>query len=262
MNSKFFSNSVIGKIDRARQHLDALDSEVRMFIESEPYEIRHEVNTETNEKVVVFHPTRSIPWPLPYILGDLVHNLRSSLDHAVYELTIRHCGAPVRGSEFPVFDDRDKFQQYAPRKIRGLREITRTIIEQLQPYNLRKEGTRESILWWLHQLSIIDKHRTVHLCRIQASQAQIMFIRDVTFKSERGITQTIPGILADGAVLARWFPAGVADKEADTEVQIAIDIAMDETVVPSLAGQRIITVAEQLITCVEIVLGHLAEAES
>jgi hypothetical protein len=188
--------------------------------------------------------------------------LRSSLDDAVYELTLRHCGAPVTGSEFPVFDDRDKFQQNAPRKIRGLHESTRTIIEQLQPYNLRKEGTRESILWWLHQLSIIDKHRTVHLCRIQASQTQITFIRDVTFKSERGITQTFPGILTDGTLLASWFPAGVADTEPDTEVQIAIDLAMDETVVPSLAGQHIVSVAEQLIRCGEIVLRHLEEAEA
>jgi hypothetical protein len=75
MNSKIFSNSVIGKIERSRHHLNALESEVRTFIESEPYVIRHEVNTDTNEKMVVFHPTRSIPSPLPYILGDLVNKL-------------------------------------------------------------------------------------------------------------------------------------------------------------------------------------------
>jgi len=261
VNSKVFSDSVVGKIDRARHHLNALESEVRTFIESKPYEIRHEVNTDSKEKMVVFHPTRSIPSSLPYILGDLVHNLRSSLDHAVYELTLRHRGAPVKGSEFPVFVDRDNFQRNAPRKICGLRERTRTIIEQLQPYNLRKEGTTESILWWLHQLSIIDKHRTIHLCRIQASEAQITFSRDVTFDSEKGITQFLARILKDGTVLASWFPAGVADTQADTEVQIDIDIAMDETIVPNLAGQRIVGVAEQLIKCVEIVLRHLEEAE-
>ena len=67
--------------------------------------------------------------------------------------------------------------------------------------------------------------------------------------------------MKDGTVLASWFPAGVADTQADTEVQIDIDIAMDETIVPNLAGQRIVGVAEQLIKCVEIVLRHLEEAE-
>jgi hypothetical protein len=234
MNSQIFSDSVLAKIDRARHHLNSIESEVRTFIESKPYEIRHEVNTDTNEKMVVFHPTQSIPSTLPYILGDLVHNLRSSLDHAVYELTLRHYGAPVKGSEFPVFDDRGNFRQYAPRKIRGLRENTRSIIEKLQPYNLRKEGTTESVLWWLHQLSIIDKHRSIHLCRIQASKSYILFIRDVTLNPEKGITQTLPGILKDGTVLASWFPTGVADTEADTEMQIAIDIAMDETMFRTL----------------------------
>jgi hypothetical protein len=68
--------------------------------------------------------------------------------------------------------------------------------------------------------------------------------------------------LTDGTLLASWFPAGVADTEPDTEVQIAIDLAMDETVVPSLAGQHIVSVAEQLIRCGEIVLRHLEEAEA
>jgi hypothetical protein len=262
MDSRVFPDSVVGKIDRAKLHLNALESEVQTFIESKPYEIRHQVNTDPNEKMVVFLPTRPIPSTLPYVLGDLVHNLRSSLDHAVYELTLRHNGAPVKGSEFPVFDDRGKFREDAPRKIRGLRENTKSMIEKLQPYNLRKEGTTESVLWWLHQLSIIDKHRTIHLCRIQASESQVTFIRNVTFNAEKGITQALPGILRDGTVLARWFPVGVADAEADTEVQLSIDIAMDETIVPNLAGQRIVSVAERLVKCVEIIFDHLEETES
>jgi len=99
-------------------------------------------------------------WAL--LVGECVHNLRSALDHAVYE-----CSGPDApdGCQFPVFRD-DSYLSLPERakrgylyKVRGIKDDrVRAIIQTAQPWN-RKERPELHPLWVLHRLDIQDKHR-------------------------------------------------------------------------------------------------------
>lgn len=95
-------------------------------------------------------------------MGDMVHNLRSALDHAAYA-----CSGPTppKGCEFPIFRDRRYFdfpdtdKRGHLYKIRGIRnEAVRTLIERAQPWQ-DPVSPEKHALWVVHQLDIQDKHR-------------------------------------------------------------------------------------------------------
>jgi hypothetical protein len=120
------------------------------------------------------------------ISGDMVHNLRSALDHAVWQLVKVSGGQPGSWTYFPIYGNKDDFindvQQRAKKRGRGpLHGIEKggpiwTLIEKYQPYKNTelppwfKPPPADPIKWAarltplaiLSALSRIDKHRTIH----------------------------------------------------------------------------------------------------
>jgi hypothetical protein len=113
--------------------------------------------------------------PLPLwslILGDAVHNLRSSLDHIAYELALRGVKAkglsrkPDRRTAFPLQIDQNS-GQFDAALIDIVNQDVRKEIKRLQPYD------RRNCLWPLAELDIADKHHQLVLhdaaCRLRTS---------------------------------------------------------------------------------------------
>ncbi|MBV9452672.1 MAG: hypothetical protein JOZ19_00910 [Rubrobacter sp.] len=72
------------KVDRAKVRLSTLDKEVRSFLDSGAHEIQPKFDGQTGEVVIYVEPHEKPPileWSA--IIGDIVHNLRSALDHLV-----------------------------------------------------------------------------------------------------------------------------------------------------------------------------------
>jgi hypothetical protein len=106
-------------------------------------------------------------WTL--IVGEIMFNLRSALDHLVYQLHVRRFDGDVpadieKKSQFPIFDCAAKFRDNGLAYIQALDKPERETIRLLQPYDTREEGlyVRER-LGDLHALHNIDKHRQLHL---------------------------------------------------------------------------------------------------
>jgi len=128
-------------------------------------------------KISVSPPLKESP-PLRFsvICGDTVHNLRSALDHLVWQLVLSE-GRKRPGSRnfFPIYTDFDDFI----REVRSRKKKSRpgpleginpkgdawTFIEDLQPYKRRELGMdpRAHQLAVLNRLSNTDKHRTLHV---------------------------------------------------------------------------------------------------
>jgi hypothetical protein len=114
-------------------------------------------------------PTIEPAWAL--MAGEIMFNLRSALDHLVWELHVRHFkGRPIdqrieRASQFPIFDSADDFLSYGHRRIRSLSERDQRAIRLLQPYNRRNDkwSPLRRALRDLNALHNIDKHRKLHL---------------------------------------------------------------------------------------------------
>jgi hypothetical protein len=98
-----------------------------------------------------------LPPELPLIVGDAVHNARSSLDHLAWALA----SAPSRDTGFPIRDPARPvtFIEFTKRpQVQSMKASAIAKLERLQPYN-RTDGINP--LWWVNELDVADKHHLV-----------------------------------------------------------------------------------------------------
>lgn len=197
------------------------------------------------------------------IVGEMFYDLRSALDHAVYELTVLENGFPLDGTEFPVFDDERVFferqrngnptRRSGLYKIRGLRQQTQECIESLQPFRTRTSGTALPLTSLLHELNIIDKHREHHLCRRLYTGFKMTIVRDPPqFTS---YSQIVGGNLNERTILCRWTRVGFLPEEVDMEAEMPFDIAFDERSAGAFTEPQSVTlISKQIIEGVKNIL--------
>src|SRR5688572_14525128 len=154
------------KIRRAESQAKDLGGEINKFFSSSngrAYGIIFERNADARQWRAIFRVLKQLPDEWPVALGEIIHNLRSALDHLVYEASAPdENGVPLTRTEYPIFADETEYRKSGPRKIRGLNDATRAFVELHQPFMNRKPKTI-SPLWLLHQLSNTDKHRELNV---------------------------------------------------------------------------------------------------
>ena len=105
-----------------------------------------------------------LPVRLNTLIGEFLHDLRSSLDHLAWQLVEHNSGKPSSDTSFPILkvtpSTNKQGQRTLPNVAGGLSTRARALIDGAQPYKL---GARyvDQPLWMLHQLWNIDKHRYV-----------------------------------------------------------------------------------------------------
>jgi hypothetical protein len=215
------------KLERADEHLEALDAEIADFLDGNPHSVIYEVDPQTGQKVARFKVHRDLParrWGLMF--GDCVHNMRSGLDHLAWALSRPE---PPDRTEFPIFHEREKFESTSPRgglyKIRGIKDPkARAIIEAVQPCYSDRPTKTSHHLWSLQELSNIDKHQVLHLG--VAALSSVGFYGD---GGEEFIDSLNLGTLDDGAEIGRFQPrAGESKSQVDMDLSIAFQIALSE----------------------------------
>lgn len=228
------------KIDRARKQIRFLESEFQRFYDAQTYVVTQEPDFETGRKRAQFRITSEFPEDWSIIIGEIVHDLRSALDHAVYELTVRECGRPLVRTEFPVFDDEAKYLATKKNgdpipasglyKIRGINAEAQAVVKTLQPFEFRKNNAadQEPLIGLLHELSIVDKHRTIHISRRVGNRFRFEFVREVENGWEIGFVEDTT--LEDGTSLGWWTPVGPLDDKVDVEFTIEFAVTFADTV--------------------------------
>src|SRR5215217_8372120 len=91
------------KMRRAHTHFKALHEAINEFTGRNPYEVINDFKPEISYYAVRFKVRE---WPSPAwspILGDIVHNMRSALDHLAWQLVLRNRSKPSTGNLFPIF---------------------------------------------------------------------------------------------------------------------------------------------------------------
>lgn len=149
------------KLNRAREHLEALDQEVADFYDAHPYEIGAEFRPDTATYVFWVEPTRQPRDTLGLLLGDFAHNLRCALDHLVCQLARLTGATNCARTQFPICASPEEFARRKPTWLAGVGDDHRAAIEQAQPYHAGElaDSTALRIVQWLDN---VDKHRTVH----------------------------------------------------------------------------------------------------
>ena len=155
------------RLDRADEHFKALSLEINRWLSLLHAFPVSELDAESGTTVVSVEIREHVPDSWGPILGDVLHNFRSSLDHLAYALTVAEQGAPLspeleRQTEFPIFSTKDGFDKFGSPAIRGMSQQAQSTIEELQPYQRGADWALDP-LWLLHELSNIDKHRRAAL---------------------------------------------------------------------------------------------------
>jgi hypothetical protein len=155
------------KLDWAEKHLNALSEEMRGFMEREGETFTVEYDATENAHLVRVEEKREIPREWGLALGDVVHNIRSALDHLVYQLVGLAQAKAHTSHQFPIVDHpNDWMGKVVDPPLQGRRGQLDFIdpglvamIEALQPY---KPTTGLPRLTIIRRFSNTDKHRLIH----------------------------------------------------------------------------------------------------
>jgi hypothetical protein len=148
------------KIKRANENIKNLEAEIAAFTHTDNYIIIRHIDHKAMECTFAAIP-QTIPLRFSVLVGEIIHHLRSSLDHLIWALVLKRHPNPNVRVQFPVCSTPKKFE--TARKsgiIDGVSRSTQTIIERVQPYNNASFGkpVPDHPLRILHDLNIADKH--------------------------------------------------------------------------------------------------------
>jgi hypothetical protein len=148
------------KIERAKRHLQELRDEVASFMSREPYFVVCEpVRAPPGFVHYVGMINESVPTSLSTIIGDVIHNLRTSLDLLACDLVRIAHGETVSldGVYFPFcWSESELPKMIKKRGLDGTGEAVIRAIHACAPYPNGNDGLRA-----IHDLDVLDKHQTL-----------------------------------------------------------------------------------------------------
>jgi hypothetical protein len=152
------------KIEWAYKHLRDLDSEIGIFKGTNPYEIVPKRDPQDPKKVLyIFTKPKVIPESIALRCGDVVHNLRSALDHLACAAVERNGGKVTNQTAFPISRERPptpaKYKTDVGGRVKGASKSVISLFEKLEPYF----GGADEPLRILDYLDVTDKHRELIL---------------------------------------------------------------------------------------------------
>jgi hypothetical protein len=145
------------KIERANENINNLAAEITALTHPNRYIVIRHFDRQAKEMVFWALP-QIIPLRLSVLAGEIVHHLRSSLDHVVWALACKGRTKPNFRIQFPICAKREEFIRAKKRRImQGIANSAQAIIESVQPY--QKPAPRDDPLAILDDISITDKHK-------------------------------------------------------------------------------------------------------
>jgi hypothetical protein len=218
------------KIERAKKHLVYLEQEVMRFrdekiavVFSDEDMTKGKFGTHVNSFVTV----RVLSFDAVCAAGDVVQNLRTALDHLANHLVAVAGNAPTRHTQFPIAKGADTYEAGKTKQVEGMRPEAVEAIDRLKPY---KGGN--DLLWKIHELNNIDKHRTL-------------------FTIDSACIMQDDWLPIGGYAVRAGDPtfAGVFDGEVEKNVESEIDEAINQT--QFAKGDALLPTLHQMIDFVE-----------
>lgn len=252
------SGDYLIKLDGAQSHLDNLEREIDGWLRKDHYSIlppEQDPNGGPEDwqiRAVCDRP----PFHWPRIIGDILHNLRGTLDHLVFSLSSSYSDHPLtkeitEQSEFPIYGDmrsegvaavEARYRNDIARKLAGVSPQAKTFIKSLQPYRAGNAYSSQP-LWKIHELSNIDKHRLLLVCEFSSKSAILREHSDFDFTGGNAIYKAR---LKPDAVVVRFsgrphYPGAKVDVQFSPLMEVIFDG------VPTVDGEEVVETFQQLI---------------
>ncbi len=232
------------KLHWAETHLSQLYSEMLVFENVQPYRIMYERDPSRSRYVFRVKDLNSPPAHWALLVGDCIHNLRSSLDHLAQSLAVLAQGTltpeKARSVSFPIFRRKKRFEDKnrggGRQKIRLLRPTDQARIEELQPYNAGNAAVWGDMfgddlphylplhLDFIEEFDNIDKHRLLQFVWHGLGKA-----RHPSLAGQQVDVTARAGVLYDDAEIGYWQFA-----ELPEELPRGIDVHSSFEIEPQL----------------------------
>lgn len=194
------------KVERADKQTRLLNREFRAFARGKTRRIAHGPDPESSDYIFwveVLKETPVLRWGVR--IGEVIHNLRSALDHLAWQLALAHLRREPTEEEasfihFPIAKSKGDFKS-----LQVLGFITTDHADLLrphQPYHGGGDPTKHPLAV-LNRLSNHDKHRVVQTVYASLSDfyIEVRAVRDCEIDE---VSPAEPGVfLEQGAKLAR-----------------------------------------------------------
>jgi hypothetical protein len=240
------------KIERAKKYIIELEANVRTFLDANPYKVSAKRNPQTRQLIYYLSEVTQTPISFPVIVGEVIQNLRSALDHLAYQLYLvgtNSISSPARHIYFPIGGDPTaaaKYETFFKGKVKGMRQDTVDAIKAIEPY----EGGNGHDFWVLHTLNNIDKHRLLVTVgsAYQGFDAGALMIQ----RLRQATGRDIPEVSVYLTPADNLFPLKVGDElfidapdaELNEKMQFRFDVALNEPGV--VEGKPVLPLVQQL----------------
>jgi len=213
------------KVARANDHLRELQGRERAFFDLKAYMHVQEQDSEVGDRksAVILPP----PEDFGLIIGDIVHNLRSALDHIIWSLSHLPKSAALTPKEeraigFPIVDSAPAYtatmQRHPGPLPPNLPSGVAAEVALLQPHHGWNNPTR-FLLWVIQELDRIDKHRLV----VVTTSAAVQGVHGVPLENPM---RTFTGPIKSGTVVP-LRPGQDGKPEMDMDLDAPLVIAFD-----------------------------------
>jgi len=146
------------KIERAKKEINELEAKIGdlTFANStHPQVILIEDDPQTAHRLYKLGDLPEIPDHIPALAGNVVHNLRASLDLLFGQLIVAN-GKEIGEDYFPIAYTRKNFKSRCEGEVKGrVGEDALKLIRATEAYR----GGKGDAFWRVHRLDIEDKHR-------------------------------------------------------------------------------------------------------
>ena len=149
------SEGIYAKIEWAKKHIGDFDEWRCGFGKLKPYTLGSKPHPIAEIAHTTIYVEQVRDGDAALFIGDIVHNLRTALDHLAWQLVEAGGGMPNKDTFFPICE---RVEQYASAIGKGEIHCIRSEAKELLRKIQRWESGNDA-LWFLHELDRIDKHR-------------------------------------------------------------------------------------------------------
>lgn len=231
------------KIVRAKSHIRELENQIIDYIKSKPLKVVVESEDGSTNHLWTLRVKYDIPIIFAAIIGDVIHNLRASLDLLATEL-VEHAGQDAKNVYFPFGNDSNGLEEMIKkRRIDKAGQGVVDIVRELQPYTGGNKLLRS-----LHDLDITDKHKSL------VPVAHYAGIKNFQMSGASGPILTIQnlhcGPIRDGMVLMSLPPAG--NVRIGQSFNPSLKLCLDEDVIDR--DEELVETLHKYVNMVEDIL--------
>ena len=235
--------------------------------EEEPYYPIVTTNDEGEGQIFVRASETFPDEELSLYFGEMLYQLRATLDSLVYEVAILDSGKdPPAKKEQLEFIFRGSAEDFdnAAWKIKPLSEQHRAMIKSVQPYDVEHRGEAEEIvsgaLNELNDLARKDRHRGLRVIASWVSNKNPSIDVLPPGCSLEWLTVTEDGLLKEEGEVASFKISGwLPEHELEANPNCAIDVALEDGGPPLHDADTLFSRSRMMIACVSEVIRGFEE---